>query len=336
VKLYIGSREFRPEGYQTVDIDPATQPDILADAAELTPIASDSVEEVCASAILEHIPWPRAYQALSEFARVLQPGGVLKISVPDMRLLCSMVARGARPYYAIGMMFGGYRTQNIHEAHQYGYTREMLHEILAVLGFGEFGNWSSSVADASNGWLWTDAEEKTALMINLSARKIGVPAVETRPLVEALAKDPLQSFMTVVRETAGQQTVPVPNPEVASVVFQRVQYELIDARERIRHLEREREQLLAGSEGSLEAARKRIAELEVDRQQLLSSSHAAHVAANARIEELERQDRGLDRQRQEALEQIGRLEAQLEEERKSAIEKLKSRIKILTGMNGKP
>jgi predicted SAM-dependent methyltransferase len=245
MKLYIGSREFKPEGFSRVDIDPRYQPDILADAAELTPVASGSVDEVIASALLEHIPWPRSYQALSEWARVLKPGGILRLSVPDMRLLCSMVARGVNVYHCIGMMYGTGRIDNVFEAHQYGYTREMLVEMLTVLGFSDFGQWNAEVPDASNGWVWSDSGERLGLSLNLSATKVREPAVDTAKLVALIRENNLEPFMSLVHRVASNGPMPPADREVDTLLYQKLQMKLVDANQRIKHLEEERERLLA-------------------------------------------------------------------------------------------
>jgi predicted SAM-dependent methyltransferase len=61
MKLYLGGRDYRPDGYLTVDIDPRHDPDIVADVTNLATIGAGSVDEICASHILEHLPWPTAY-----------------------------------------------------------------------------------------------------------------------------------------------------------------------------------------------------------------------------------------------------------------------------------
>ena len=37
-KLYLGSRDYRPSGFLTVDIDPAMKPDIIADLRDLADV----------------------------------------------------------------------------------------------------------------------------------------------------------------------------------------------------------------------------------------------------------------------------------------------------------
>lgn len=58
-------------------------PDIIASAEDQSPIQSESMDFVIACHVLEHLPNP--LKALKEIYRVLKPGGVLYLSVPDKR-----------------------------------------------------------------------------------------------------------------------------------------------------------------------------------------------------------------------------------------------------------
>jgi len=84
VKLDIGSGDFpfEEEGWTTVDAY-YEDADCKAWAWDL-PYESDSVEELRASHVLEHIPRPLTQRTLFEWFRVLCPGGLITIEVPDM------------------------------------------------------------------------------------------------------------------------------------------------------------------------------------------------------------------------------------------------------------
>lgn len=59
------------------------KPDMIADAEDLRPLLSNSLDFVIACHVLEHLPNP--LKALMEIWRVLKPGGILYLSVPDKR-----------------------------------------------------------------------------------------------------------------------------------------------------------------------------------------------------------------------------------------------------------
>jgi SAM-dependent methyltransferase len=63
----------------TVDIDPAMEPDVVADVCQLD-FASDSIDAILMLEVLEHVRTP--WLALAEIHRVLKPGGSLVLSAP--------------------------------------------------------------------------------------------------------------------------------------------------------------------------------------------------------------------------------------------------------------
>lgn len=237
MKLYIGSRNFKPDGYLTVDLNAQYNPDILADVTDLSLIQSETMDEVYASAILEHISWPLGYKALSEWIRILKPGGKLKISVPDMQGLCSMISQGVNTAHCIGMIYGTGRIHDPLEAHQYGYTRGTLFEMLNVLGLGEVDTWESDMPDASNGWMYTINGEQVSVMLSMIGTKIRSPLIDTEILLKALELNTLSPFMAVVREIGSEMEIPVQSSDIAAVTQQRLLFKLLDARQRIKYLE---------------------------------------------------------------------------------------------------
>lgn len=239
MKIYLGSREYRPEGYKTVDIDPTHGPDILADVTDLTQIATGSVEEICASHILEHLPWPISFKALGEWGRILQPGGVLRLAVPDLAMLAGMIADGRNAWTAMGLIFGVGRIENPLEAHQYGYTEPMLRDVLRALGFGDFRWWKHDVHDASNGWMPAESNGRIAISLNVEARKLRAPAVPPKDLLAHLMADRLAPFDQVYARVASRNKESAEMPVDDARLTQQLHMDLIEARMRILHLEDE-------------------------------------------------------------------------------------------------
>lgn len=82
LRLNIGCDRQEIAGFVGVDFNPEVDPDILADADDLHMIADNSVYEIYASQVLEHLPYGN--KALEEWLRVLKPGGMLTVIVPDL------------------------------------------------------------------------------------------------------------------------------------------------------------------------------------------------------------------------------------------------------------
>jgi SAM-dependent methyltransferase len=70
----------------SIDVeDRAGEIDLIADIQDLHPFADASFDTILCSQVLEHVPHP--WEALSEFARVLRPGGCLVLSVPHLSMI---------------------------------------------------------------------------------------------------------------------------------------------------------------------------------------------------------------------------------------------------------
>lgn len=66
----------------TVDIDPGSEPDIVADAHDLSMIADNSADCVTSICVLEHCAKP--WVVMDEIFRIIKPGGTVFIGVPFM------------------------------------------------------------------------------------------------------------------------------------------------------------------------------------------------------------------------------------------------------------
>lgn len=89
--LEIGPGEERIEGFETVNINPGRVVDYVADAAGKLPFPDNIFKVVYASHVLEHIPWYKTTNALSEWIRILAPGGRLEVCVPDGLKICKTI-----------------------------------------------------------------------------------------------------------------------------------------------------------------------------------------------------------------------------------------------------
>jgi len=83
VRVELGSGYAPTPGFLHVDINPnATSVDLVAPAYPL-PFENESVDELRAVDVLEHISYRDTRAVLVEWARVLRPGGMLYVQVPD-------------------------------------------------------------------------------------------------------------------------------------------------------------------------------------------------------------------------------------------------------------
>ncbi len=85
MKLSVGAGARRIEGWTHVDCDPALQPDLLANIAEPLPLPDASVECIFCEEVLTQIEPSACVGFLRECRRVLVPGGVVRVLMPDLQ-----------------------------------------------------------------------------------------------------------------------------------------------------------------------------------------------------------------------------------------------------------
>jgi len=59
------------------------------------PFEDGSVEELIHNHFIEHVPWRKLPFVVSEWARVMKPGALLKIRTPDLEFICKSYLSGS-------------------------------------------------------------------------------------------------------------------------------------------------------------------------------------------------------------------------------------------------
>lgn len=130
------------------DIDPAAQPDIVGTIVNMTPVEDESVDAVWSSHNLEHVYAHEAPQVLSEFRRVLRPGGETLVTMPDLQRVAELIAKdrleeacyqspggGIAPLDIVYGHGASIALGNEFMAHRTGFTARSLTQRLRAAGF---------------------------------------------------------------------------------------------------------------------------------------------------------------------------------------------------------
>jgi len=128
--LHLGCGRRRLKGCVNIDVHDSPATDYLADIARL-PCADNSVTVIENYHVIEHVPHTRISDVLSEWLRVLRPGGTLIIECPDLDRAAAEYLEGNEDrLYSI---FGRQRFSG--DTHYWGFNARRLRNLLQAVGF---------------------------------------------------------------------------------------------------------------------------------------------------------------------------------------------------------
>ncbi len=108
----------------------------------------DSIDEVRASHVLEHFPRLMLAVVLSDWVRVLKPGGWLKIAVPDFRYIAEKYLNGDESEPLEAYCMGGQVDQN--DFHHCIFDERLLRNAFEHLGLVDVQRWKSEINDCAS------------------------------------------------------------------------------------------------------------------------------------------------------------------------------------------
>jgi len=174
-KLHIGGQQ-RADGWEVLNANPAPYVDHVCNATDLSRFADGTFSEVYASHVVEHFDYKNELTAtLKEWWRVMEPGGKIYVSVPDLDVLANLILKKDKytvdeRFFVMRMIFGGHVDQ--YDYHVVGLNEEFLaiflktagyKNIKRVAGFGLFNDTSNMMFKG------------VAISLNIVAEKPGVP-----------------------------------------------------------------------------------------------------------------------------------------------------------------
>jgi predicted SAM-dependent methyltransferase len=141
ILLHIGGQVAR-DGWWVVNIEDRANVDFVLPMDKLHPFPDSSVAAIYASHVLEHVPYgvdEGVRHTLSEWFRVLRPGGALLVSVPDLAILASLFSNDTlteqERFSVMRMIHGG--QINAYDIHKVGFNVHFLTTFLQNAGFCE-------------------------------------------------------------------------------------------------------------------------------------------------------------------------------------------------------
>lgn len=140
VLVNLGSGKDYRAGYINVDINIAFRRDMWLDLRNRLPFATGSVDGIFCSHVLEHFPLDQTAGIVRECHRVLKPGGVLRVGVPDFEPAIRSYQSGNLAWFhgtgrSPGRLFSDHVLDNSNHRLLFDYS--FLHELLGDAGFTE-------------------------------------------------------------------------------------------------------------------------------------------------------------------------------------------------------
>ncbi len=168
-KLHIGGHHPHPE-WEILNIQQRDgMVDHIGNANDLSLFADNTFETLYASHVLEHFDYVgEVAGVLTEWLRVLKPGGQLMIGVPNWDVLARMVIAKDQlsfdeRFYVMRAILGGHT--DAHDYHYSGYTFDLLEGFLKANGYAH-------IRQVERFGLFPDTTEQSIRGVNISLNVI--------------------------------------------------------------------------------------------------------------------------------------------------------------------
>jgi predicted SAM-dependent methyltransferase len=138
--IHLGCADIASPEFINVDARPAPHVHYVRDVCDLSIFPDNHADLVYASHLLEHVRHNALRKTLWEWRRILKPGGILRLSVPDFDRILHIYESCSRDITSIlGPLMGGQDYQyNIHySVFNHSYLADKLREV----GFEEVRQW---------------------------------------------------------------------------------------------------------------------------------------------------------------------------------------------------
>lgn len=176
LKLHIGCGERRLESYCHVDIRNEVSPDICASALNLGIIETNSVQEVYFCHGIEHIRESDVGICLDELLRILSPGSIIRLALPDFQALVALYSSGRAGLSDIVYAIHG-QQDYADNTHYFSWDYSSLKSRLLQHGFRDVTRYSAQEFLPPGYFDWSlHSIAGVSTSLNVTARK-----PETRP-----------------------------------------------------------------------------------------------------------------------------------------------------------
>ena len=179
MKLHLGCGKIFIPGYYHIDVIEFPHVNLVHNIDKLPMVADNTCDVVYSCHVLEHFHKKMIQDVLIEWLRILKPGGVLRISVPDMAALARIYIQTGNLELVLGPIFG--RGDYLYNIHYTGFDFEVLKRFLSTAGAINIERYDwrttehSNIDDYSQAYYpHMDKKHGELISLNVEALKKGV------------------------------------------------------------------------------------------------------------------------------------------------------------------
>lgn len=176
MKLHLGCGEKYLPGFKHMDVREGSHIDYIGNAENLDMFEDDSIEELYACHLLEHIKRADLLGVLKEWNRVLVTGGILRIAVPDFESIVKVYLKEGNLGQLMGLLYGGQNYK--YNFHYQTFDLAFIKERLELTGFGDVKryDWREFIPggydDFSKAYLPHMDTNGQLMSLNITAKKL--------------------------------------------------------------------------------------------------------------------------------------------------------------------
>ena len=174
IHLGCGKRDFGPDWDH---IDGSDFQHLKSHDIVRLPYPDNSVDLIYASHVFEYFDRIEAKVVLQEWHRVLRPGGVLRLAVPDFAACAHIYLNKGEPLDTfVGMLYGRWKCGDKTIYHRTVYDFDSLRDLLAGNGFRNYRRWDwravdhGKFDDHSQAYMCPDRDRQNGNLVSLNVQ----------------------------------------------------------------------------------------------------------------------------------------------------------------------